>query len=427
MGVQSDKGSAIRRDFYRRLATRLLLAALVIAGVFGGAVWFYEVELIEDTVVGMATGEASAFGELHAISLSDGHRLEQQLQSFLQERQRGAEGHFVIAELYDSARRSLAEASVGDTTAVEQALDRRTHPFPNDGKPHYDKVTLHGLLYVRVLTDLRAGDFTGTFEGVFEVAPSRLERIEKNIVVTVAIAIAVVLGTTLFLLPIVAGLNRHLVEASDRLLRSNVAILEVLGGAIAKRDSDTGRHNYRVTLYAVHLAQALRRAPTEIRALIKGAFLHDVGKIAISDAILLKPGKLTPEEFTVMKTHVDHGVDIVARSAWLDDATPVVAGHHEKFDGSGYPKGLVGEAIAMNARIFAVVDVFDALTSRRPYKDPMPFEKAMAILEEGRGRHFDPAVLDAFSPIAEDLHRRFADHSEEGLRDTLITLTARYF
>jgi len=120
-------------------------------------------------------------------------------------------------------------------------------------------------------------------------------------------------------------------------------------------------------------------------------------------------------------------VDIVARSGWLDDATPVVAGHHEKFDGSGYPAGVAGDTIPIGARVFAVVDVFDALTSRRPYKDAMPVEKAIAILEDGRGRHFDPAILDAFTPIARDLHRRFADELEEILRATVLTVTARYF
>ena len=422
----------MRRSFYRRLAARLLLAALVIAGLFGAGIWFYEVESIDDTVIDLATAEARAFAGQHADALTagaqaDGADIERRLKVFLEERQRGADGHFVFAEVYTADRRSLAEASLGDSATVETAFDRNAHPFPNDGDPHYDKITLGDRLYLRVLTNLNSGRFDGYFEGVFEVAPARLTQIEEAVFAIVLIVIGTVLGATLFLLPIIIGVNRDLIGLTDRLLRANVEILEVLGGAIAKRDSDTGQHNYRVTLYAVHLAQALGCAADEIRALIKGAFLHDVGKIAISDSILLKPGKLTAEEFTVMKTHVDHGVDIVAHSGWLEDATPVVAGHHEKFDGSGYPAGMRGAAIALNARIFAVVDVFDALSSRRPYKPPMPFDKVMEIMQEGRGGHFDPAILDAFAAIAADLHRRYGDTPEEALRADVLAMTARYF
>jgi HD-GYP domain-containing protein (c-di-GMP phosphodiesterase class II) len=417
----------MRRSFSRLLTVRLSLAASVIALVFGVVVYFYEIERIDEAAVDLVTLEARTFAELHPTALASTERIEERLKAFLAEREGGADGHFVLAEVYDADSRTLAEASLDDVAKVEAGFNRNTHPFPHDGQAHYDKLTVDGRLYLRVLTDLHAAPFDGFFEGIFEVAPARLIRVQENVFATVTIVIGVVIGTTLFLLPIVIGLNHHLVTLSGRLLRANVEILEVLGSAIAKRDSDTGQHNYRVTLYAVHLAEALGRTPEEIRSLIKGAFLHDVGKIAITDTILLKPGKLTADEFEVMKTHVGHGVDIVARSGWLDDAKPVVAGHHEKFDGSGYPAGVAGDTIPIGARVFAVVDVFDALTSRRPYKDAMPVEKAIAILEDGRGRHFDPAILDAFTPIARDLHRRFADELEEILRTTVLTVTARYF
>jgi len=412
----------MQRSFYRTLARRLSAAALVIALVLGGAVYLYEMERIDDAVVDLAMREARAFA-----ALDDGAPLEGRLQAFLAAREHGPDGHFVFAEVYDAGRAPLAEVSRGDVAAVEAAFDRTAHPFPADGRAHYDKVTLDGRLYLRVLTDLPSGRSGGFFEGIFAVAPERLAHIRDSVLGTVAIVAAVVAGTTLFLLPIVIGLNRHLVSLSARLLRANVEILEVLGGAIAKRDSDTSQHNFRVTLYAVRLAEELGLDRAAIRALIKGAFLHDVGKIAIGDAILLKPGKLTEEEFAVMKTHVEHGVDIVRHSRWLDDAAPVVGGHHEKFDGSGYPRGLSGEAIPMGARIFAVVDVFDALTSRRPYKEPMPFAKAMAIIGGDSGRHFDPAVVAAFTRIAGDLHARLSAGDDDELRAAVLAATTAYF
>jgi HD-GYP domain-containing protein (c-di-GMP phosphodiesterase class II) len=147
----------------------------------------------------------------------------------------------------------------------------------------------------------------------------------------------------------------------------------------------------------------------------------------VPDDVLLKPGKLTEEEFEVMKRHVDHGVDIVKRSEWLEDARPIVGAHHEKFDGSGYFLGRRGEEIPVAARIFALADVFDALTSERPYKDPYSYEESMQILEAGRGTHFDPFLLDAFTEIARGMFIEFAGHDLDKPRSELGDIVRRYF
>jgi HD-GYP domain-containing protein (c-di-GMP phosphodiesterase class II) len=153
---------------------------------------------------------------------------------------------------------------------------------------------------------------------------------------------------------------------------------------------------------------------------------HDVGKIAISDRILLKPGKLTDEEREVMKTHVHHGVDIIDHYEWLKDSADVVRYHHEKFDGSGYEVGLKGHDIPINARIFTVADVFDALTSRRPYKEPFALKTAMQILMESRGSHFDPMLIDAFAGIAGSLYGEISGADDKLLENRLDGLIARY-
>ncbi len=200
-----------------------------------------------------------------------------------------------------------------------------------------------------------------------------------------------------------------------------------LGNAIAKRDSDTDAHNYRVTIYAVRIAESVELDIDSIRTLIKGAFLHDVGKIGIRDDILLKPGKLTDDEFDIMKLHVNHGLDIVNRSDWLLDAGSVVGAHHEKFDGTGYFRGLSGSEIPVTARIFALADVFDALTSRRPYKEPFTFEESMHILLNGSGTHFDPDLLDAFQGIAHPLYEEFASTDDQRPRLELEEILIHYF
>jgi HD-GYP domain-containing protein (c-di-GMP phosphodiesterase class II) len=164
-----------------------------------------------------------------------------------------------------------------------------------------------------------------------------------------------------------------------------------------------------------------------MRGLIKGSFIHDVGKIGIPDAVLHKPGPLNEEEYRLMQTHVAMGVDIVRRAAWLRDSVLVVAAHHEKFGGGGYPQGTQAVDIPLAARIFAIADVFDALTSKRPYKNPLGFQETMQILHQGRGVHFDPELLDAFAGIAAELHEKYAGGEEGNLRQELVAVVGRYF
>jgi len=189
--------------------------------------------------------------------------------------------------------------------------------------------------------------------------------------------------------------------------------MSVLGGAIAKHDNETNMHNYRVTLYAIALAEAINLPSDKMMGLIKGAFLHDVGKIGIKDSILLKPGKLTPLEFEEMKYHVEFGVDIISKSQWLEDAKDIVAYHHEKWDGSGYLANLSKEQIPYIARIFMICDVFDALTSKRPYKEPISFETSINIIKEKSGNHFDQNLVVAFCKISKTLYREISQIDDE--------------
>lgn len=211
---------------------------------------------------------------------------------------------------------------------------------------------------------------------------------------------------------------------------ANIEILRILGRAIARRDHDTGSHDTRVTLYAVGIAEAIGVDDQTMRHLIMGAFLHDVGKIAVPDRILLKAGPLSPEEWVVMQTHVASGVEILTKCqgcAWLRDAIEVVKFHHERFDGTGYPARCAALVIPLNARVFAIADVFDALTSNRPYRDRIPFSRAMKEMRAQRGRHFDPDLFDAFGEVARELYDRYADERDDMLDRDLNKVIARYF
>ncbi len=216
--------------------------------------------------------------------------------------------------------------------------------------------------------------------------------------------------------------QRELEQLTVNLKDANNGILETLGSAIAKRDSVTNAHNYRVTIISLRLGRAMGLDLAALQALVKGSFLHDVGKIAISDTILLKPGKLTAEEFKIMQSHVIHGSDIIRSYHWLADANDIVHHHHEKFGGGGYPDQLVGEEIPLNARIFAVADVFDALVSERPYKKAFPLAEALTEMAGDRGEHFDPAIFDVFATIATDIYQKVYSLDEVELAAALRKL-----
>jgi putative nucleotidyltransferase with HDIG domain len=272
-----------------------------------------------------------------------------------------------------------------------------------------------------------AGAVVGFFEGVFLIDKEVIDRLRHDVAVTLAVVLFAVLVTTVVFYPVILALSRDVLRFSRELLQGNIELMEVLGSAIAKRDSDTAIHNYRVTIYAVKLAEAAKLPARNMRDLIAGAFLHDVGKIGIPDAILLKAGRLDEDEFDEMRTHVAVGVDILRKSEWLERARDVVEYHHEKFDGSGYLKGLKGEAIPVTARIFAIVDVFDALTSRRPYKEAIPFKESMAIIRGYAGTHLDPGLVATFDGIIDPLYRLISSSAEADVEAMLWQLINRYF
>jgi putative two-component system response regulator len=164
------------------------------------------------------------------------------------------------------------------------------------------------------------------------------------------------------------------------------------------KDEDTGDHIKRMSRYCALIAEKLGLPAKEVQNILYAAPMHDVGKIGIPDSILLKPSKLTDEEFEIIKTHSTIGGKILAnsKSETLMVAEQIALSHHEKWNGKGYPQGLTGDNIPLVGRIVGLVDVFDALTSKRPYKDPFPVEVAIDIIKKDRGEHFDPAIVDVF-------------------------------
>lgn len=193
--------------------------------------------------------------------------------------------------------------------------------------------------------------------------------------------------------------TRQLRETLQQIERSYEDTLRALGAAIDLRDSETAGHSQRVCRYSVEVARAMGWSDEQLQNLARGAYLHDIGKLGIPDGILLKPGPLTSDERLTMQTHVQIGFELVNGIPFLSAAAEIVLMHHERHDGSGYPAGLKGEDILPGARIFAIADSFDAITSDRPYRRASPLEFGRETIRRESGRLFDPQVADAFLSI----------------------------
>jgi HD-GYP domain-containing protein (c-di-GMP phosphodiesterase class II) len=304
-----------------------------------------------------------------------------------------------------------------------------TLPWPEAGQSERLRLELgeEQLILVRLPLTRSDGRLAGYVDGVTRVDGKALEAQKAHARTAALVSVSSVCLTMLLLYPLMTALLSKSTELSRNLLDSNLSLLRSLGNAVAKRDSDTDAHNYRVTLYAVGLAEDMDLPREDIANLVTGAFLHDVGKIGIPDSILLKPGRLTPAEWEKMKSHVTLGLEIVADNPWLDRAALTIAQHHEHFNGMGYPKGLRDGEIALIARVFAIVDVFDALTSQRPYRSPMPFAEAIDVIMTDSGQHFDPKVVVAFRRVAPALFQELSSADIGTLKAMLREVLVRYF
>lgn len=202
---------------------------------------------------------------------------------------------------------------------------------------------------------------------------------------------------------VVRARTEMLRQAMEDLEHSYDVTLEALGDALDLKDSETEGHSKRVTAYTIALARAMGISPAEIKVIARGAFLHDIGKMAIPDEILRKPGKLSPEEQEIMREHCSRGYQMLRKIPFLAEAAEIVFTHQEHYDGSGYPSSLKGAAIPVGARIFAVADTLDAITSDRPYRQARTFDAAREEIIRCSGTQFDPAVVEVYLKIPNEL------------------------
>ena len=424
---------------HRLLISRLIISAIVVSLLVSSLVIYYAKDRVSEIAVDRSLQGAMNINVLAADILNEpGLPRRNEMQTLInrvipyRQQNNYASGQYVfvlIKTLDGTEIARLSDRGVDSNKAIN-AIQQAALPIPDKANQVNHALTeLNNKFYVLLTVPLvtRQNEVAAYVEAIFAVSEKEINKVKARRFRAILIAVGIVLLTSLLLYPTIVQLLNRVTRMSRQLLDANLETIQLLGSAIAKRDSDTDIHNYRVSIYSVRLAEKLGLTPAEIQSLIKGAFLHDVGKLGIRDNILLKPGRLDEDEFEEMKTHVQHGMDIVARSSWLQDAEEVVGHHHQKYDGTGYFGGKQGKDIPLNARIFAVADVFGALTSKRPYKEPMSFEKAMSILQEGSATHFDPDVLEAFQAIAHTLYEMYGRGDNDRARQDLENIIETYF
>lgn len=292
-------------SIHKKLILRLSLAWVLLSIVIGTVIYFIEQEKIDEFVVALAETESNKFiadeiQYLDNLTPSNRDILSNNAREHLMS------GSFIVIEFYDRNKKQVVEHSRQDAEEIESKMNLIKHENLMTDTTQYAKIYIDEQMFLRVVTPLKRvdGSIVGFFEGIYHVEPIIINNIKDRVIFSLLQVIITILIATMVLYPVIIVLNKDLIKYSMDLSNANMGMLEVLGNAIAKRDSDTNEHNYRVTIYAIRLAEIMALNRKDIQELVKGAFLHDVGKIAISDNILLKPDKLTEAEFEVMKTHV---------------------------------------------------------------------------------------------------------------------------
>ncbi|MBF0520959.1 MAG: HD-GYP domain-containing protein [Nitrospirae bacterium] len=427
---------SVARKIHITLIKRLILGWFVLSILLGVAVFFIKLQDIDEMVKDLAISESKMILNdkrffTQGLSEQENNLMTDKLKLVIKY------GNFISVELYTTELKKLYEVTSNDIDAME-AHNKYIEPKETVGKEKGSMFTnnitserfyINGRIFLQFVVPLfdKTNKKYGYMEGIYRTNNHTMKDIRHSLVVSLLVIVLAVSVTAIIFYPLVISMNNDLIKHTRNLTEANLGMLETLGSTIAKRDSDTNSHNYRVAIYAVSLGEALHLKDDEIRSLIKGSFLHDIGKIAISDNILLKPGKLTEEEFEHMKDHVLHGMDIVGRYSWLRDAVDVVVYHHERYDGKGYSGQLMSEEIPIGARIFAIVDVFDALTSKRPYKEPYSYEETLEIIKENSGKHFDPKLLEVFIDMSFDLYDKISKSEDNTIEKMMKKLVRKYF
>lgn len=412
----------------RALLLRLTAVWIIVTVIGVGATVLFGFNRINEHIVSILKADSEEsidlFKDLKETESSQiRFKLENEIKKLLN-------NDFVNIRLYNENMQNIMDLSRDNNQKkIRQITDQISDMFSDHMKPISKRFASDGKEYIFLMAPIldKGINTIGYFKATYQINEAMLTGLRKLILLITIIIGVIILSTLLIVYPIVIRLNKGLADTSRELLASNIGMLKTLGSAIAKRDNDTSLHNYRVTISSIVFAESVGLNNMEIKRLIIGALLHDIGKIGTPDSILLKPDRLNDDEFIIMSDHVNNGLDIISQYKWLSSGADIVGCHHEKFDGSGYPNSIGQYDIPVTARIFAIIDVFDALISKRPYKRAFTYEESIRIMADKAGNHFDPALMKSFLKISQDLYDLCTEIDETKADIEFDRIVKKYF
>ena len=423
------KFPALKKEIHSLLIKRLIGVCILAMLLVVTAICYLEIKRLDQTLLQDAAKEAHLFVPLF---------LEQH------NKHSGAEKVVAASEFYDAIAHTsfidvqlstpdgtvFFEKSRANSDLIKQRFNDKSVHLDYGGEPSGAWLFADKRIYLLAALPLRGlqdDDIIGYLQALYRSSLEDTRAIAYRILLSCLIGAGAVIVCSMLMYPGLIFFHNRLIRSSSDLNLANNFLLKQLGSALAKSDVGLAEHNHRVVIYGVRLAERHKLSRTRIRSLVQGAFLHDIGMLGLDSSIVMKQGPLNKKELSLMHDHVKKGVAQIKRYRWLKEGIDVVRCHHEKYDGSGYPGGLSHDKIPMEARIFAIVDTFDALTSRRPYRQPQELDRALEILEQESGSQFDPVLLAPFIEMAPQLFGIVSKLEGKALEKEFHGVLKKYF
>jgi HD-GYP domain-containing protein (c-di-GMP phosphodiesterase class II) len=397
---------ALKKEIHVLLIKRISAVCLFAALIVAGTSLYLEFRQLESTLLSYAEKEAKLFVPLFLDQLKSSNQLSSE---DLAPQLAVAIGHtsFIAVELYNENREVFFERRRANSETIKQQFLKKGIITVLDDRANGSWIIADKRIYLDAaipMIALQDDKTIGYVKGMYRSSLQDTKVIIHRFLLSALIGAGAVLLCGLLMYPGLLFFQNHLIKSSSELNRANGFLLKHLGAAIAKCDSGHQFHNHRVLIYGIRLAENQKLQRSQIRSFIQGAFLHDIGMLDLDTSLLMKPEPFDDTEQKLMQEHVKRGAALIKPYRWLRSGVEVVRYHHEKYDGSGYPAGISHDKIPGIARIFTIVDAFDALTSNRPYREAQELDQALRVLEQDSGSHFDPVLLSAFIEIAPKLY-----------------------
>lgn len=418
----------LKKEIHLKLIKRIFFICLAAVLVITAISVYVEIKLLDRTLLYLAEKESAAFTTPLSIFLEDpagmdSAALEKEVAAGIERTS------FIQIELFSQDKQSVLLVSRENSEAVSAMFAGKGIIVPFSDHPEGVRLLSNKRLYYDItipVTDSKRDHISGYLKGIYRVSLAETKIIIGRFLLTAAFGVAGVILCCLLIYPGMVLLNNHLIRNSKDLHKAHGFLLRTTGAALAKCDTGDPGHSHRVLIYAIRLAEKQGLARTEIRRLILGAFLHDLGMLQADSKIEQKPGPLDEKEYALVKEQVKPVLKTIKRYRWLRDAVQVIGYHHENYDGSGYPGGVAHEKIPLIARISAIADTFDILTSSRSHRETLPLDEAVRTMERQSGSHFDPVLLAAFLEFAPRLHDVLVGMDNTRLDKELVSALKKY-